>query len=111
MANWTQVENCQSSPERLYVLKCMCAFRVAELESSRADYFHSDLQGLLQTSVHGSCIKADVRAFFCFFYFAAKMEDQAALKSSLHMTQIKGYKFVRCHKHLNEEPPDLKKNK
>lgn len=81
----------------------MCAFRVGELESSRADYFHSDFQELLQTSVHGSCIKADVRAFF----FAAKMEDQAALKSSLHMTQIKGYKFVLCHKHLNEEPLDL----
>lgn len=75
-----------------------------ELESSRPDYHHSDFQEFLLTSVHSSSIEVDVRAF----HFIAKMEDQAALKSSRHTLQIKGYKLTHCHKHLSEEPLDLK---
>lgn len=55
-----------------------------ELESSRPDYHHSDFQGFLLTSVHGSCIET-VGAF----HFVAKIEDQAALNSPRHMLQMK----------------------
>lgn len=73
-----------------------------ELESTRLDYRHSDFQEFLLTSVHSSSV--DVRAF----RFAAKMEDQAALRSSRHMLQIKGCKLMYCHKHLSDEPLDLR---
>lgn len=75
-----------------------------ELESIRPAYQRSGSQKFLLTSVHSSSIEVDERAF----HFVAKMEDQAALKSSRHMLQIKGYKLMYCHKHLSEEPLDLK---
>ena len=40
-----------------------------------------------------------------------KMEDQAALNSSLHMLQITGCKLTYCHKHLSEELLDLGNHK